>query len=72
MGICASAAFQSYHEDTLVAISNPHTLADGIRVGRVSQLTLDLMRRYVDDVVTVSDEEIAAAMVRLRCERRSA
>jgi len=61
----AAAAFRSYHEGELIEIDRPETLADGIRVGRTSALTLDLMRRYVDDVVLVSDEEIAGAMVQI-------
>jgi threonine dehydratase len=59
----AAAAFRSYHGQGQVAVAEPATLADGIRVGRVSDLTLELMHRYVDDILTVSDEEIAAAMV---------
>jgi len=41
------------------------TIADGIAVGRVGALTLESVRRYVDDVVTVDDEEIAEAILAL-------
>jgi threonine dehydratase len=41
------------------------TLADGISVKRPGELTLPLVSRYVDDVVTVSEDEIADAMVLL-------
>ncbi|HET6811354.1 MAG TPA: threonine ammonia-lyase [Acidimicrobiales bacterium] len=41
------------------------TIADGIAVREVSPLTLDHVRAYVDDVVTVSDEEISRAMLLL-------
>jgi threonine dehydratase len=39
----------------------PATIADGLR-GALSARTLELMRRHVDDVVTVSDEAIVRAM----------
>ena len=41
------------------------TIADGIAIKRPGELTLPLVERYVDDVVTVSDDEIAEAMVLL-------
>ena len=41
------------------------TIADGIAVRRVGDHTFDLARRYVDDVVTVSEEEIANAILLL-------
>jgi threonine dehydratase len=39
------------------------TIADGIAVKRVGDLTFALMEQYVDDLVTVSDEDIAAAIL---------
>ncbi len=39
------------------------TIADGVAVAGPSALTLSLIERYVDDVVTVSEEEIARAVV---------
>jgi threonine dehydratase len=41
------------------------TIADGIAVRRVGQGTLDLARRHVDEVVTVSEEELANAVLLL-------
>ncbi|MFP8956609.1 threonine ammonia-lyase [Natrialbaceae archaeon A-CW3] len=35
------------------------TIADGIATGGISPLTFDLIDRHVDEVVTVSDEELA-------------
>lgn len=43
----------------------PQTLADGIAVGAPSQLTYELVRDFVDDVVAVSDAEISEAMLLL-------
>lgn len=41
------------------------TFADGIAVKRPGDITYDLVSRYVDDVVTVSEDEIAAAILTL-------
>jgi threonine dehydratase len=41
------------------------TIADGIAVKRPGELTLPLVERYVNEVVTVTDDEIAQAMVLL-------
>jgi threonine dehydratase len=41
------------------------TIADGIAVRRAGELTLPLIQKYVDDVVTVEEEEIANAVLLL-------
>lgn len=41
------------------------TIADGIAVKRPADLTLELIEEHVDELVTVSDDEIAQAMVHL-------
>jgi threonine dehydratase len=41
------------------------TICDGIAVKRPGELTRPLMERYVDEVVMVSDDEVAQAMVLL-------
>ncbi len=41
------------------------TFADGIAVKRPGDLTYELVSKYVDDVVTVSDDETAAAVLAL-------
>jgi threonine dehydratase len=41
------------------------TIADGIAVRQVGELTLELALKYVQEVVTVDDEEIARAILRL-------
>lgn len=47
---------------TLVAAS---TIADGIAVCRAGDRTLPLVQKYVDDIVTVEEEEIANAILLL-------
>ena len=48
-----------------VTISAQATIADGIAVRRAGDLTLPLVSRYVDEIVTVDDEEIASAILLL-------
>ncbi len=46
-----------------VRIEVPRTIADGLQVPEPGELTFEVNRRTVDEIVTVSDEEIVAAMV---------
>ncbi len=46
-----------------IAVASALTIADGIAVKRPGGLTLELIRRWVDEVVVVSEEEVAEAMV---------
>ncbi len=48
------------HPVTLPAVS---TVADGIAVRSAGEKTLPLVKKYVDDLVVVDDEEIAAAIL---------
>jgi len=56
------AALTAHHPVLLVAAP---TIADGIAVRQAGERTLALVQKYVDEVVTVDDEEIAAAILRL-------
>jgi threonine dehydratase len=42
---------------------SPKTIADGIATGSISELTLGLIEEHVDEVVTVSDDEIARSIL---------
>jgi threonine dehydratase len=48
-----------------VTLSPAATIADGIAVRRAGQKTLPLIQKYVDDIVTVDEEEIANAILLL-------
>lgn len=56
------ASLQAGH---LVEVPSRRTLAEGIAVARVGDIPFQLCQRYVDDVVTVDDEEIASAVLTL-------
>ncbi len=47
----------------VVALPTAKTIADGIAVKRPGDLTFALCREYVDEVVTVDDDEIAQAIL---------
>ncbi|CAM3805081.1 threonine ammonia-lyase [Alicyclobacillus pomorum] len=67
-GVEASAAACFRHAlDTGVVETLPPcpTIADGIAVRRPGDLTLTLAKQYVDDVLTVEEDEIARSMVLL-------
>ena len=54
---------ESLSEGKPVAVQSALTIADGIAVKRPGELTLSLIDRWVDDVVAVTEDEIAEAMV---------
>jgi threonine dehydratase len=48
-----------------VTLPSAVTVADGIAVRRAGELTFPLIRKYVDEIVTVEEEEIANAILLL-------
>ncbi|WP_309051503.1 threonine ammonia-lyase [Streptomyces sp.] len=46
-----------------VAVESPVTMADGIRVGRPGDVPFDLVREYVDEVRTVSEDALSSALL---------
>ncbi|WP_426754341.1 threonine ammonia-lyase [Myxococcus sp. Y35] len=62
----------SLEADERVVLANAGTtIADGIAVKRVGDLTFPMVRKYVDDVVAVDEEEIAAAILTLLEQEKS-
>src|SRR4051794_14815074 len=58
------AAFpESMRRGEPVAVSSALTIADGIAVKRPGELTLPLVRRWLDDVVVVPEDDVAEAIV---------
>jgi threonine dehydratase len=52
-------------EGKAITLPSAVTIADGIAVRRVGERTLPLVQKYVDDIVTVEEEEIANAVLLL-------
>ena len=55
-------ATRTFHTKTLHTVSNPETIADGARTPSLGKLTFPLVMKYVDDMVTVTDDELLKAM----------
>jgi threonine dehydratase len=58
----ADDATRSFHSGRLQSVHNPATIADGTRTASLGRLTFPLLREYVDDMRTVSEEAIMAAV----------
>jgi threonine dehydratase len=58
----ADDATRSFKTGTLHTVSNPPTIADGARTPSLGKLTFALVRQHVDDMVTVSDDDLVRAM----------
>jgi threonine dehydratase len=61
----ANATYLAYHNRYTGPLQTVSTIADGLMTRAPGQLTLPLIRRYVDDVVTVDDTAITQAVVLL-------
>lgn len=58
----ASSMYNEIHQRSNRSLTFD-TIAEGINVKEPGKLTREVVREYVDDIVTVSDEEIAAAIL---------
>ena len=67
----ADAIARSFREKKLVTTESASTIADGIAVKAPGDLTVELINRHADGVLTVSDTEIADAILLLleRCKQ---
>ncbi len=59
----ASTVADSLQKGAVVPIDEVHTIADGIACRKLGDMTFECIQRYVDEVVTVSEAEIAAAIL---------
>jgi threonine dehydratase len=59
----AAAYPPSLKAKELVQVKVNPTIADGIAVAKPGQIPFDLISKFVDDVVTVSEDDIAKAML---------
>lgn len=61
----AASMYNSIKEDKIITLDRAGTIADGIQVKEPGKLTFEYVKKYVDDVVTVSDDEISTAILTL-------
>ena len=67
-GVQASGApsmVKSVKEGKIKKLASVTTIADGIAVKEPGDLTFDIVSQYVDELVTVTDDEVAAAILAL-------
>ncbi len=56
---------QSIEDGSIETLGNVNTIADGIAVKTPGDLTYEICNKYVDGIITVSDDEIALAILTL-------
>ena len=61
----AASMVKSQQEGTPITLDQAETFADGIAVKHPGDITYQLVEQYVDEIVTVSEDEIAAAILAL-------
>ena len=61
----APSMVNSLKDDKIECLDSVSTIADGIKVKEPGEHTFELCKKYVDDVVTVSDDEISSAILAL-------
>ncbi len=67
-GVQASGApsmVQSLEQDEIVCLEKVGTIADGIKVKEPGVNTFEFCRKYVDQIVTVTDDEVSSAILAL-------
>ena len=61
----AASMERAFHEHKYATLDSVNTFADGIAVKTPGENTFELISKYVDDIVTVSEDEIATAILTL-------
>ena len=61
----APSMYRSVKEGAPITLDEVNPIADGIAVKHPGTLTYELTKKYVDDIFTVSEDEIATAIVTL-------
>lgn len=61
----AGSMFESFKQHKRIELNNVNTFADGTAVKLPGELTFEFCEKYVDDIVTVTEDEIATAVLTL-------
>ncbi len=61
----APSMLESIRQGEPVCLDNVSTIADGIQVKAAGIHTFEYIQKYVDDIVTVNDDEISSAILKL-------
>jgi threonine dehydratase len=66
----APSAFYSLKRKSIVEVKAKPTLADGIAIRRVGEVTFPIIQRKVDEIIMVNEDEIASAILMLMERKR--
>ena len=58
----ANDCYQSFREGKIVTLQRADTIADGMRTRSVGKLNFEIIQKYVDDVITISDDDVFPMM----------
>jgi threo-3-hydroxy-L-aspartate ammonia-lyase len=58
----ANDCYQSFRKKEIVRINPPDTIADGMRTQAVGKRNFEIILKYVDDVITVTDAQVIEMM----------
>ncbi len=58
----ANDCYQTFRQKRIVRIDPPNTIADGMRTQSIGRDNFDIIMKYVDDVVTVTDDQVVDTM----------
>jgi threonine dehydratase len=58
----ANDCYQSFRKKEIVRINPPKTIADGMRTQAVGKRTFEIILNFVDDVITVTDDQVITMM----------
>ena len=61
----APSMYESRKQGEVIELDKVATIADGIAVKKPGDITFEMCQKYVDEIVTVSEEEIATAILTL-------
>lgn len=66
----APAALRSLKKGKIIEIKAKPTLADGIAVGKIGEVTFPIIQEKVDEIIPVNEDEIASAILLLMERKR--
>ena len=61
----AASAYEAIKEDKVVELKEANTIADGTAVKKIGNTTFEYIRKYVDEIITVSDYELMESFLLL-------
>ena len=66
----APSMLASRQTGEIVELASVSTIADGIAVKKPGRLTFDICQRFIDEIVSVTDEEISSAIIALMAKHK--